>query len=309
MMNNSKTVVITGGNTGLGFACARYICQSQKDWHVVIACRNEVKAQKAVEKIISETGNKNISFQKLDLSSFQSVHEFVSSFLEGGYPPLQGIICNAGISKSDEITTTADGIETTFQVNCLGHFLLVNLLLPHLKEPSRILFVSSELHRNDGSMESFRPDFKSTKEMAYPEKSLVPIENSGRKRYSATKLCLLFYTYELARQLSLENNKSITVNAFNPGLMPDTGLGGLNKMFFTKIFLKYILPIFAKGAVSTPSKSGEILAELLIDDKYQGITGKYFDRDKIIPSSQESYDENKWDDLWQGSESLVGLKK
>jgi NAD(P)-dependent dehydrogenase (short-subunit alcohol dehydrogenase family) len=306
-MTDLKTVVITGGNTGLGFACASHICESQTNWHVVLACRNEVKAQQAVEKIIAETGNQNIGFQKLDLSSLQSVREFVSTFLKGDSPPLHGLICNAGISLGDEITTTPDGIETTFQVNCLGHFLLANLLLPHLKKPSRILFVSSELHRNDGSMKSFRPDFKSAKDMAYPEKPLSPIKNWGSKRYSETKLCLLFYTYELARQLSLKNTRSIAVNAFNPGLMPDTGLGGLNKMYFTKFFLKYILPIFSKGAVSTPEISGRILAELLVDDKYQDVTGKYFDRDKIIPSSEESYDKLKWLDLWNSSLAMAGI--
>lgn len=304
-----KTIIITGGNTGLGFACAIDICKTQKNWHVIIACRNELKAQWAVEKVISEAGNTNIGFQKLDLSSFQSVHEFVATFLSAEHPPLHGIVCNAGVSLGDEVTTTTDGIETTFQVNCLGHFLLVNLLLPHFQNASRILFVSSELHRNDGPIKSFRPDFKSAKDMAYPEKPLSPIKNSGSKRYSATKLCLLFYTYKLARQLSLEDTKSITVNAFNPGLMPDTALGGLNKMFLTKLFLKYILPIFTKGAVSNPSISGSVLAELLTNDKYQNITGKYFDRHKIILSSKESYDKIKWLDLWHVSEAIVGLNQ
>ena len=107
----------------------------------------------------------------------------------------------------------------------------------------------------------------------------------------------MFYTYELARLLSLEPNRAIAVNAFNPGLMPDTGLGGLNKMLLRKIFLKYILPFFAKGAVSNPVVSGRILAALLMDTKYQDITGKYFDRDKIMPSSKESCDTMKWLDL------------
>ena len=309
MESDLKTVIITGGNTGLGFACARHIVQSQKNWYVVIACRNEEKAKLAVEELISETGNGNISFQKLDLSSFQSVHEFVSSFLIGGYPPLHGIVCNAAISLGDEITTTADGIETAFQVNCLGHFLLVNLLLNHLKRQSRILFVSSELHRNDGPMKAFWPDFKSAKDMAFPEKRASQLKNSGSQRYSATKLCFLFYTYELARQLSLEQNRAITVNAFNPGLMPDTGLGGLNKRTLLKYFLKYILPLFTKGAVSNPATSGRILAELLTEDKYKDITGSYFDRDKVVASSKESYDKIKWLDLWHFSEEIVGVEK
>ncbi|MEO6820465.1 MAG: SDR family NAD(P)-dependent oxidoreductase [Ginsengibacter sp.] len=308
MNNNLKTVIITGGNTGLGFACASHILQREKGWHVVIACRNEEKAKKAVEKIITKTGNQNISFQKLDLVSFQSVHDFVDSFIKSDTPPLHGIICNAGVSLGDKITTTANGIETTFQVNCLGHFLLVRLLLPYLQTNSRILFVSSELHRNDGPMKSFRPDFKSAEEMAYPAKQVNPVKNSGGQRYAATKLCLLFYTYELARRIALEENCKITVNAFNPGLMPDTSLGGLNTKLLRKYFLKYILPFFAKGAVSTPEISGDILADLLTDEKYKNITGQYFDRDRIIPSSEESFDTKKWLEIWNFSEEIVGLK-
>ena len=309
MTSDLKTVIITGGNTGLGFACARNIAQSNNGWHVIIACRNEEKAKAAVEKIILETGIKSISFLKLDLSSFQSVRDFVNLFLQAGYPPLHGLICNAGIALGDEITTTADGIETTFQVNCLSHYLLVNLLFPYLRKPGRrLLFVSSELHRNDGPMKSFRPDFKSANTMAYPEKPIHPLKNSGSKRYSATKLCLLYYTYELARQLSLEGNETITVNAFNPGLMPDTALGGLNKKPLRKFFLKYILPFFAKGAVSNPEISGKCLADLLINDKYRNISGKYFDRDKIIPSSEESYDKMKWIDVWNQSAAIVGIE-
>ncbi len=302
-----KTVIITGANTGLGFACVRHILQKGNGWHVVIACRNAEKAKQAVEKITSETGNRNISFQKLDLSSFQSVHDFVSSFLKSGYLPLHGIICNAGIALGDDITTTSDGIETTFEVNCLSHFLLVNLLLSYLEPESRILFVSSELHRNGGPMKSFRPDYKSANEMAYPKKPLLLIKHSGQQSYSSTKLCLLIYTYELARQLSLKEIHAITVNAFNPGLMPDTGLGRLNRKPLLKYFLKYILPFFAKGVVSTPTLSGGILAKLLMEERYQDLTGKYFDRDKIIASSEESYDKTKWLDLWHFSTAIVGL--
>lgn len=308
MMTELQTVIITGGNTGLGYACAQHILTCYHNRYVVIACRNEDKAKKAVEKLIAETGNRNIGFLQLDLASFQSVRAFVSAFLQGGYA-LYGIVCNAGIALGDEITTTADGIETTFQVNCLGHFLLVHLLLPYLNDQGSMVMVSSELHRNDGPMPSFRPNFTDAREMAYPLKPVSPIKDWGSRRYAATKLCLLFYTYELAERLAKDNNRRIRVNAFNPGLMPDTGLGGLNKMFFTRFFLKYVLPFFAKGAVSTPAVSGRILAELLLDDKYKGITGKYFDRDKLIPSSEESYDRAKWTDLWEWSAKIVGLTK
>jgi NAD(P)-dependent dehydrogenase (short-subunit alcohol dehydrogenase family) len=268
--------------------------------------RNSQK--EAAEKIKKETGNNNIDFLLLDLSSLKSVRNFVDEFTKKEFPPLHGIICDAGVSLVDEISITIDGIETTFQVNCLSHFLLINLLLPNLNIPARILFVSSELHRNDGPMKSFRPDFRNAQTLAYPKKSLEPIENSGSQRYSTSKLCLLIYTYELALRLPLNGFDHITVNAFNPGLMPDTGLGGLNKKLLRKLFLKYVLPLFTKGAISNPEKSGGILAELLVSSKYENVTGKYFDREKIVASSDESHDLKKSLDLWDTSIDLLGIE-
>jgi NAD(P)-dependent dehydrogenase (short-subunit alcohol dehydrogenase family) len=307
MSSPFKTVLITGSNTGLGYACARHILLSAPEWHVVLACRNVEKAQKARETLIAETGNRHVDFEILDLAQLASVRQFAKAYPAGPYPPLHGIICNAGISLGDTITKTEDGIETTFQVNCLSHFLLVRLLVPLMQADGRILFVSSELHRNDGPMKSFRPEYLGPESMAYPRPAAQSLKGFGQKQYATTKLCLLFYTYELARRLSTDVKRPVTVNAFNPGLMPDTGLGGLNKMFFTRYFLKYILPLFSKGAVSTPDKSGRILASLLLDERYQGISGKYFDRERMIPSSEESRDEAKWVDMWKFSSELLGL--
>ncbi|MEO8759965.1 MAG: SDR family NAD(P)-dependent oxidoreductase [Bacteroidia bacterium] len=306
---NLKSVIITGANTGLGYACAKHIAQQKGHWFVVLSCRNPQKAKEATERMKKETGNNNIDFLLLDLSSLKSVRNFVDEFTQREFPPLHGIICDAGVSLSDEVSITEDGIETTFQVNCLSHFLLINLLLTQLNKPARILFVSSELHRNDGAMKSFRPDFKNAKALAYPEKFLEPIKNSGSQKYSTSKLCLLMYTYELALRLPLNGFDNITVNAFNPGLMPDTGLGGLNKKLLRKLFLKYLLPFFAKGAVSNPKKSGGILAELLISSKYENVTRKYFDREEMIASSDESHDLKKSLDLWNTSKDLLGIEQ
>lgn len=267
-----------------------------------------MKAAAAKQNIIKETGNTNVDFYLLDLSSLNSVRNFVDDLNRKELPPLHGIICNAGVSLSDDISRTEDGIEKTFQINCLSHFFLINLLLPQLAKPVRILFVSSELHRNDGPMKSFRPNFTNANALAYPEESLTPIKNSGSQRYATSKLCLLMYTYELAKRLPLNGFDHITVNAINPGLMPDTGLGGLNEKLLRKLFLKYVLPLFAKGAVSTPKKSGKILAELLISPKYENVNGKYFDREKMIDTSNESHDLRKSLDLWQTSIDLLGIE-
>ncbi len=72
----SKTIIITGGNSGLGYECARNIANESKDYHVLIACRNLQKASKAIQAIMVETGNPNISAMELDLSSLASVRNF-----------------------------------------------------------------------------------------------------------------------------------------------------------------------------------------------------------------------------------------
>ncbi len=301
-----KTVIITGGNTGLGYSCAKHIAQNDKSWHIILACRDETKGVNAVKQLKNECSNENISYLKLDLSLFQSVKGFVNEFIKSGFPPPKGIICNAGMSGADEIKLTEDGIEQTFQVNCLSHFLLIDLLLSQLTPPARILFVSSELHRNDGPMKSFRPNYTNANEMAHPNVQGI-IKNFGNQRYSTTKLCLLLYMHKLVNHFEEKDYKGITINAFNPGLMPDTGLGGLNKKLLRKYFLKYILPLFSNGAVSNPEKSGRWLAYLLLSKDLEGVTGKYFDRGEMIEPSVESFEKVKIMDLLNTSRDLLHL--
>lgn len=299
--------IITGANTGLGYHCAKHIAAENKSRHVILACRDEKKAQEAVTRMISETDNTNISFLHLDLSSFSSVREFTELFLQKKYPPLKGIVCNAGVAGEDTATFTKDGIETTFQVNCLSHFLLIQLLLMHLNPPARILMVSSELHRNDGPMKSFLPNYTNANDLAHPNKENANLKGSGSVRYSTSKLCMLLYTHAFNEKFSAGEMNGISINAYNPGLMPDTGLGGLNKKLLRKFFLKYILPIFIKSEMGTPQKSGKILANLMVSDKFAGITGKYFDRDREIAPSKESFDKNKIEDLWKTSMKLINM--
>lgn len=303
-----KSVIVTGANKGLGYSCAKSIAQKDNSWQIILACRDEAKGMSAAQRLRNECTNDNISYLKLDLSLFQSVKDFVNKLIKLEYPPLQGIICNAGMAGSDKIILTEDGIEQALQVNCLSHFLLINLLLPHLAAPARVLFVSSELHRSDGPMKSFRPHYSSAEEIAHPNAKGI-IKNFGNRQYSTTKLCLLLYMHELVNRMEVKGYKGITVNAFNPGLMPDTGLGGLNKKPLRKYFLKYVLPLFSKGSVSTPEKSGQWLAWLLLSEDLMGVTGKYFDRGAMINPSDESFDREKMLDLWETSSKLLHLEE
>ena len=318
----NKTIIITGGNTGLGYECARTIASAHKGWHVIIASRSQEKAQEAVQRLIKETGHAQIEVMALDLASLDSVRSFVQAFTERDLPPLQAIVCNAGIQIVSGTTYTKDGFETTFGVNHLGHFLLVNLLLRHLVAPARIVFVSSDTHDPAKRTGMPAPHYRSPEALAWPEKYPDPAEQAdgpgliGRRRYTTSKLCNIFCTYELARRLQDESSSTeqhaLTVNAFNPGGMPGTGLSRdwppLARFIFNKIMPPLVPLIRLSGLdINTASTSGKHLARLVLDPQLTNVTGKYFSGLNEIPSSQESYDPGKAGELWEGSAELVKL--
>ncbi|PBQ33940.1 hypothetical protein CNR22_19865 [Sphingobacteriaceae bacterium] len=127
--NSAQTVLITGGNAGLGYACATELLKSKKGahWHVVIACRDQQRANEAVGKLKTLAGkDARVEAMALDLASFASIRNFAaevkSKLNNGSLPPLHGIVCNAGVQSGTTKTYTKDGFETTFGVNHLGHF-------------------------------------------------------------------------------------------------------------------------------------------------------------------------------------------
>ena len=92
-----RTVIVTGGNSGLGYQCAKNIAMKDKDYTLVLACRNPKKAAKAIQDMKAETGNENIYSVALDLASLDSVRTFKELYKKENFPPLYSIVCNAGL--------------------------------------------------------------------------------------------------------------------------------------------------------------------------------------------------------------------
>jgi NAD(P)-dependent dehydrogenase (short-subunit alcohol dehydrogenase family) len=229
-----RAVIITGGNAGLGYACAQTLVAARQGWCVIMASRDPAKASAAAAKLIAETPGAWVEVLPLDLGSLESVRAFAAAYAARDWPPLRALVCNAGVQVVSGTTYTREGFEITFGVNHLGHFLLTHLLLRHLAAPARIVMVSSDTH--DPALHTGMPVPRYTRAtaLAWPEKSrpgTSVAENPrvvGGRRYTTSKLCNIYFTYELARRLQKEGlstiDKPITVNAFNPGLMPGTGL-------------------------------------------------------------------------------------
>lgn len=309
----AQSVIITGGNTGLGYQCAKAIASVSHNWQVIIASRNLAKAVPAVEQLKRETGNNAIEVMHLDLASLASIRGFAKSFAEGSFAPLHALVCNAGISVAQGVTYTEDGFETTFGVNHLGHFLLVNLLLRSLVAPARIVFVSSGTHDPNFDGRISPPSYQNAKKLAWPEKDGErPLP--GLRRYSTSKLCNMFCTYELARRLQAEGLSTpehrITVNAYDPGATPGTGLIRDYPSFVQGIW-RSPASRFLLGLLGTKiydlQTSGNAMARLVLDPSLEGVTGKYFHVRQEMRSSKESYDTTKARELWESSVELVKL--
>jgi NAD(P)-dependent dehydrogenase (short-subunit alcohol dehydrogenase family) len=302
-----QTAIVTGGNGGLGYQCARTIAAASPQWYVIIASRDRAKSIEAVRSIISETGNSDVAAVDLNLGSLDSVRRFETDFAARALPPIGAIVCNAAVQVISGITYNDDGYETTFAVNHLGHFLLVNLLLRHLNERARIVVVSSGTHNPDQFTGMPKPDYTNATSAAKRETGADP-GNAGRRAYTTSKLCNVMFTYELSRRLQAEGHHRITVTAFDPGLMPGTGLARDYRPF-QKFLWNYALPAlrFIPNVNST-SKSGADLARLVLDPGLEGVSGKYFVGRRSVPSSKDSYDERKAAELWESSMTMVHLK-
>ena len=304
-MTINKTVIITGANSGLGFECAKTIAKANQGWHIILACRNVKKGEEARQKLITETQNQAINVMELDLASLQSVRDFVATFQKSNFPPLHGLINNAGMQVLSGLEYTKDGYEITFGTNHLGHFLLTDLLIENLQTPARIVVVSSGTHDPDTIEGKFnKPLFLGARQLATLANEK---EMTGIQRYATSKLANLFFAYELDRKL---RGKNITVNAYDPAYVPATNLVQSIKNPFARRLLRASTGFFKLLGVisSTPDVSGSAIARLLLDEKLEGISGKYFQILEEKQSSKQSYDVKIAEQLWEDSLELVGLK-
>ena len=149
-------MVITGTSAGLGVETARSVAAHGAT--VVGVVRDVDKARRALD----EAGATGVDLYQADLASLDSVRAFTDTFLADGHDRIDVLIANAGIMACPQ-GTTADGFELQFGTNHLGHFVLVNRLLPLLLTgtPARVVMLSSAGHRfSDVSLDD--PGFERT---------------------------------------------------------------------------------------------------------------------------------------------------
>ena len=296
-----RTVLITGGTSGLGLRTARQLARDP-EWRVVVTGRDAARANAAAAQVGAEG-------MTLDLGSLDAVRDFAARFAaRDELPPLGAIVANAGLQHLEPTVTSADGFEETFAVNHLGHFLLIQLLLDRLEPPARVVIVASDTHDPSQSSGMPAPRYTTARELAYPDPAWSQGDSpalGGRRRYTTSKLCNVLFTFELQRRLA---GRGITFNAFNPGLMPGTGLAR-DYPGYQRLAWRYVMPALTLVSrnVNTPRRSAAALARLVTDPALAEVSGRYFSGREAIPSSAESEDPEKAADLWDTSLQLAGL--
>ena len=195
---DGKTVIITGANTGIGKETA--IDLAKRNARVILACRSQEKGKKAEVDVRRESGNNDVHFRQLDLSSFTSIRKFAKEVLVEE-SRVDILINNAAVMLCPYMKTE-DGFETQFGVNHLGHFLLTNLLLDKIKQApeGRIVNVSSLAHTMCGPIDL---DTINSEEKYSPFGA-----------YNRSKLANVLFTKELAKRLEETN---VTTNSLHPG--------------------------------------------------------------------------------------------
>ncbi|CAN1844329.1 Protochlorophyllide reductase A, chloroplastic, partial [Linum perenne] len=310
-------VIITGASSGLGLATAKALGESG-EWHVIMACRNFLKAEKAAKS--AGIPKENYTVMHLDLASLDSVRQFAENFRRTG-KPLDVVVCNAAVYQptAKEPTFTADGFEISVGTNHLGHFLLAKLLLDDLKQsdyPSKRLIIVGSITGNTNTLAGNVPPKANLGDLRGLVSGLNGVNTSamidggefdGAKAYKDSKVCNMLTMQEFHRRYHEETG--VTFASLYPGCIAETGLFREHIPLFRLLFppfQKYI----TKGYVSE-EEAGKRLAQV-VSEPYLAKSGVYWSWNKNKSSfenqlSEEASDAEKARKLWEISEKLVGL--
>lgn len=286
-MMQGKTVIVTGANSGIGKALTGELLKLKA--RVILACRDQLKAEEAAQEIKKQVGidHGELVIKHLDLASFKSIHSFCQEIIKDE-AKIDVLINNAGIYQCP-YSKTEDGFEMQLGVNHLGHFLLTHLLLDHLKSsaPSRVVVVSSKLYKY-GHINF--DDLNSEKEY---NKAFC---------YSQSKLANLLFTHELAHRLE---DSGVTVNALTPGIVR-TRLG---RHIHIPLLAKPLFYLASLAFFKSPLEGAQTPLYLACSTEVESVSGKCFANCKEEELMPKAVDDHAAKRLWDLSERMVGLKK
>jgi NAD(P)-dependent dehydrogenase (short-subunit alcohol dehydrogenase family) len=254
---DEQTILVTGSTDGHGRRVAEELVN--RGARVLVHGRDPAKVERVTNEIGAEGG------LVADLAKLDDVRALADQIDE-----MDTLVNNAGIVVPER-QESADGYELTFAVNYLSHFLLTALLLPKLREPGRIVNVSS--------IGQYELDFD---DLQYER------DFNGYYAYAKSKLAQILFTRELAERLG---DRDVTVNALHPATLMDTNM--------------------VLGPGGTPQSSVEEGVEatmrLIVDPSFDEVTGSFFNGTRDWRPDPQADDPEARRRLWEESERLAGI--
>ncbi|KAG0376780.1 hypothetical protein BGX24_007223 [Mortierella sp. AD032] len=296
-----KVAIVTGANRGLGYAAT--VVLAAHGAHVFLACRSRKRAEDAIERAkveIKDTYPRaaapQLEFLELDLLSMMKSHQAAQEFLKKNLP-LHILINNSGIVMVP-FALSADGIETQFAVNHMGHFVFTLTLLDKIKssQPSRIVNISSNGH---GMAPSHLGgiDFETLND---------PTKLTAITRYGRSKLANVLFTKALARRLASEK---VYVNAAHPGYVATKSMQHTEDEYDS--FVGTVTEKVTRMVAMTPKVGSltQLYCATSPEIENNNVRGRYFIpiANEIQPSALAK-DEDLQEKLWAFSEKLMNEK-
>lgn len=280
-----KKVIITGGNSGIGYQAAKQL--AEKGWSVTLFCRRKEAAEQACEKICQQTGNPHVDYILADLSEMKSVRKAVEQYIQKE-ENLDVLINNAAdfdLSIKSPVITK-DGLEKQFATNVGAPYLLSSLLkgLLEKSESGRIIHISSQ-----GLV-------------LYPFMKLDFENLSGQKHYSPAKT---YYQNKLALlMLSLymrKHWKGIKVQAIRvTNVKVD-----MRRYGHLSAFMKNLYKIKSRFSIS-PEEMARVYTTLSTEDGYEGFL--YDEKCKEVKANAFAYEEEEQKKLYTLLGQMTSLK-
>ncbi|MCA1730778.1 MAG: SDR family NAD(P)-dependent oxidoreductase [Actinobacteria bacterium] len=266
--STEATVLVTGATDGLGRRVALEL--AGRGAAVLLHGRSRERCEAVVEELRGQTGAEGSRYYLADFSSLGEVRGLAEQIFSE-HAHLDVLVNNAGIIARER-EETEDGLELTFAVNYLAHFLLTNLLVPLLRDsaPARVVNVASA----GQSPVVFRD---------------VMLERGydGMRAYTQSKLAQVIFTFELAEHLQ---GTGVTTNVLHPATLMDT---------------KMVLETFGRAS-SSVQEGTDATVRLAVSPKLEGVTGRYFEGTREARANRQAYEGEARKRLWDLSEELCG---
>ncbi|CAK9011324.1 unnamed protein product [Durusdinium trenchii] len=291
-----RVFFVTGANSGIGFEASKAFALAGAT--VVFGCRDQKRATTAMRALVTEgVSEAQLHFLPLDLTSLQSVRRCAQLLEESGLK-VDVLVLNAGVMRRCR-ELTEDGFEMTMAANHLGHFLLVQLLVPHLlaqeaqgRHPRVVMVGSNLCYSHDVFDFEELVAVRSRREA----ESFKAKPYSLFSAYAQSKLANLLMTSELARRLP-----RIPVNCVHPGEVLTQVMNDMHPVVLA-IYASF-RPV-ARKLFKSPEE-GAVCTVFVATSPELSCTGQYFMRLRPAKVSKVAQDPDVARRLWELSVQLT----